>query len=106
MYNFGGWYYIDPAEIVAVEKHDNEKAESYKFTLTVRMRDGKEYSIAYSTKAARDKDAVYINNAVDNQRNNASSLETVRHTVRSEMENLRRDIRELKRLVKTGESGR
>ena len=103
MYNFNGTY-IDPAEIIALESFDTDD-RTYPYGLRVRLRGGLNYGVRYVLRRARDNEAHNINATVVRERADTSGLESIRQ-VEKELAGARRDIREIKRLVRTGESGR
>ena len=103
MYNFNGTY-IDPGEIIVVNMSRTDDPK-YPYGLSVTLRNGNTWSTRYAIKRARDNEASRINYAVAAQRAETAGSDRLR-AVERELAGARRDIRELKRLVRDQKDGR
>ena len=106
MFNFSDYYLIDPAEIVLIEKNTTS-SETHPYKLSIELKT-RVVAVSYADQASRDRAATFIENSVDNHRHNLEQAtnDTVRALVSHEVDKLRRDIRELKQIIRTGASGR
>lgn len=80
MVEFGGRYYIDPAQVEYISTADREGAivaDSHPYDLTVHLLSGKSLGLCYPTKVARDNEKRKLVNAI--QRKETDHEELVLH---------------------------
>lgn len=83
MVEFGGRYYIDPAQVEYISTADPQGAiieDSHPYDLTVHLLSGKTLSLCYSTKAMRDAERKKL--VSDTQNTQSDNSETVLYKLR------------------------
>lgn len=83
MVEFGGRYYIDPAQVEYISETDRAGAivaDSYPYDLTVHLLSGKSLGLCYPTKVARDNERKKLVNAM--QHTQTDNSETVLYKLR------------------------
>lgn len=73
MVEFGGRYYIDPAQVEYISETDRAGAivaDSHPYDLTVHLLSGKSLGLYYPTKAARDNERRKLVSAIQRERTN------------------------------------
>ena len=90
--------YINPADVSAIfTGTDSTQANAY--YMTVHLRDGKEYKVAYSKDTARDADALRLSRAVNFQMTRPVTIEDVKEELDKMKGALRRDIKALREVL-------
>lgn len=73
MVEFGGRYYIDPAQVEYISETDRAGAivaDSHPYDLTVHLLSGKSLGLCYPTKLARDTERRKLVTAIQRERTN------------------------------------
>lgn len=93
--------YLNAAEIIAVLT-DNSGRADYPYKLTVKLRAGGEYSVIYTSMAALREERYRITEMANRACPEPVSRYEVEACVSSAVEKIRRDLREIKKLLKGG----
>ena len=73
MVEFGGRYYIDPAQVEYISETDRAGAivaDSHPYDLTVHLLSGKSLGLCYPNKAARDNERRKLVTAIQREKTN------------------------------------
>ena len=100
MYNFGGRFYIDLAQVYLIEPFENNSPE-YPYGLRVKFLSDIERSLVYNSKFSRNNE---LNDMISAKqqlelKGYQATMDEIRYTVKKEMRLARDDIRVLRNLL-------